>query len=332
MDGDCVWLRAASLLSIDEAPAFGHFFASLRASWLRGKTARQSREHRIVHYLKIPGDALFLVSPLVFPSGSLVLQQWVRDMERWFIPERKIQNEEGFQLLTACVRQHGFEGGIVDASVCSPLCPLWKKKLLMADSVGACNIDEMFRSMCVNNFWQSSKVLSGAQAHACGNFRAERGSAWDLLLKRALPAPTRRLRGKRSRSGKSRAHQAAMNMRPVPSTPRGHEQEDHAANSDINLETRDIGVGEALDGTLFAALPPQMRDVCVGDRFDHVGHVRSYVRTYMDVYVLTYVRASVRFCDLWGCLRTCVRFCDLWGCMYVRTCGCDLWTTTKITI
>ena len=64
--------------------------------------------------------------------------------------------------------------------------------------VGRYDFDVVFQAMAINNFWQSSKHADEDEAHRRAAAVPEAGSIWAEVLRRALPAPTRRMRSKRS--------------------------------------------------------------------------------------------------------------------------------------
>ena len=320
VDGDSIWLRAAPDLCLNEAPAFGHFFGSMAARWpVRGKSQRANREHWALHYLRFPGEAAFLASPMAFPPTSRALEMWVHDLETLvLLDERIARYETSLQSLTGIVQKQGLEGGIVDKIVCSPLCRFLGDKVLEASRLDECNLEHLKDSLCVNNYWQSSKNIE-AEAHAeIANRLVMKGCAWHIVLAKALPPPRVRLRGKRCRCAPNAAASPDGVGASSSEDAAGPDPAGAAASSDLAaaspdlaaasadprasatsdslrlIETRDVGVGESPGGTPMAVKPPGLRDACVGHHSESTMSTPSYdVRAYVGTYVRTHVRTYV---------------------------------------
>ena len=304
MDGDSIWLRAAPDLCLNEAPAFGHFFGSMAARWwVRGKSQRACRDHWALHYLRFPGEAAFLASPMAFPPTSRALEMWERDLETLvLVDERKKMYETSFQSLTAIVQKQGLEGGIVDVIVCSPLCRFLGDAVLEASRWDECNLGDLEDSLCVNNYWQSPKNMDADAYAEIANRLVMKGSAWHIVLAEAFPPPFIRLRGKRCRrgpvvaaasfdgegassskgasspegaarpdpAGVAASPDLAASTDPRPDPAGSLDSLDASATSDSLrlIETRDVGVGESPGGTPMAVKPLGLRDACVGHHSD----------------------------------------------------------------
>ena len=152
----------------------------------------------MLNYLKEPGDRLYIASPLGFPPDSPVLRSWLDKIEAWVTTSRRVRYEEAFQMLTQAIRAHGLEGAIAPVNAASCMGPQERERPLQALSAGRYNDDVIFSAMAINNFWQSSKNLDEEMSHRRAAAVPEPGSIWADVLRRALPAPTRRLRTKRS--------------------------------------------------------------------------------------------------------------------------------------
>ena len=152
----------------------------------------------MLSYLKEPGDKLYIASPLGFPPDSPVLRSWLEQMEAWVTTARRVRYEEAFQMLTQVIRAHGLEGAIAPVTAASCMGPQERQRPLQALSAPRYDASVIFSAMAVNNFWQSSKNLGEEDSHRRASAVPEAGSIWAEVLRRALPAPTRRLRTKRS--------------------------------------------------------------------------------------------------------------------------------------
>ena len=206
LDGDCVWLRPAPALDASRAPALGHWFASLPAApQMRNHSREDYHEYWILNYLKEPGDRLHLASPMGFPPDSPVLRSWLEKIEAWVTSTRRVRYEDSFKVLTQVIRTQGLEGAIADVDAASCIGPQERDRPLQALSAGRYDCDVIFRAMAINNFWQTSKLVDEDEANRRAAAVPEPGSIWAEVLRRALPAPTRRLRSKRSCSDEAMA-------------------------------------------------------------------------------------------------------------------------------
>jgi hypothetical protein len=201
VDGDSLWLRRPPELAIDRPPCVGHFFASQRSrNTMMGKTKEEFTKHWELHYLKAPGDRLFLATPLRFPQRSPVLLEWIDALEANAVAAlertRKAGVDYNFPLrsLTSIIQAWGLEGAVVEPDVCSACCRLFPEgRVLKKKRVGETDLGIFDAAICVNNFWQSSKgTTSGSEHDIASLARVEDGSLWDLLRRRAVGDSKRR--------------------------------------------------------------------------------------------------------------------------------------------
>ena len=138
LDGDCIALRRFPLLSTD-GDDFGHFFSSLDADYRQrgGKEARIKRWY-CNSYLKVPGDELWLATPMAFPANSPILQAylpWAMDFFTGVVAGVQPKSY-GVSLvkLRELIISCGLEGSIRGPQVCSPLKSSANKQVITANS------------------------------------------------------------------------------------------------------------------------------------------------------------------------------------------------------
>ena len=192
-DCDSVWLRRPPALSITSPSNLGHFFASMHAAaQMRGHNKAETHKHWQLHYLRTPGDKLYLATPCAFPHGSPALHEWLSALDSIVAKKRQLSvaYDAPLSSLRSIIRGHGLEGSIVDAGVCSMVSRLHRGKAILANKVHLFDLSGLEgEALCCNNYWGSSKD------GAAQDVKPEDGSAWSLVLKKAFP-PKRRLAGK----------------------------------------------------------------------------------------------------------------------------------------
>ncbi len=73
VDADTIWLRPLPALQVcDES--LGHWFASMPAAGKQGATKAEVARYWRVHFLREPGDQVYLASPMAFASDSPLLK------------------------------------------------------------------------------------------------------------------------------------------------------------------------------------------------------------------------------------------------------------------
>ncbi len=148
-----------------------------------------SEKYWLLNYLKVQSDYSYLATPFAFPPQSPILQKWIDGMERELVKPGHEYNLN-FAQLVGLVRDSGLEGAIVPAETCSPVSPRYASGCIKASRRSTFQMEKIWAALCVNNFWQSSKVLHGTTSattpHELGSKkRVEAGSCWDEILKRA---------------------------------------------------------------------------------------------------------------------------------------------------
>ena len=202
IDGDSIWVRRPPVLGLGNPEFLGHFFGSMKQSPYanNGQTNEQKTKWWLLNYTKDPGDRLFIATPMAFPKGSLAAQSWLRSAEDILTNHKFKYYIDFMKLFASTVQEHGLTRSIAEWQVCSPVEYYHGRSALNPASRHKFDLSHILHSsICVNNFWQSSK---GRSAHESDEFEVVCGSFWHELLlfveDQSRHVVERRLTGKRA--------------------------------------------------------------------------------------------------------------------------------------
>ena len=137
-------------------------------------------------YLHTPGDRLYIATPMAFPKVAPPAVYWVTEarkmlQETW---SAKKDYNRFMNLFVDTAHRFGLDGAIADPEVCSAVEARHGTKALLKDKVGLFDVSILkSSSICVNNFFQSTKNKSAAEVKQVSKMKMQDGSIWDEVCK-----------------------------------------------------------------------------------------------------------------------------------------------------
>lgn len=189
IDGKTLWLKRFPLDAVSVVQNHGHVFASLLASpnAIKG-TAEQRDYYWRVHFLKQPGDRLYLATPCRFPFGSPVVSDLVNWCRRNILSSldcASLECNAFMRVLRQTVQTWGLEGAIWDPIYFSPVLYSSGSLCLQRLEHGQWDLSQiMEKSFAVNSLWQTSHSTSAGAAVERGSLSSvSEKSLWAKLMK-----------------------------------------------------------------------------------------------------------------------------------------------------
>lgn len=198
-DGDCIVVRKLPTLEVHDPPHYGHFVGSME----RHPCTQMPRSRLFalleMEYLKNPQDKLYIATPAAFCAKSPLLLQYLKLLASTVMDSKvnlatvewakKEQSSVPYyniamQALKKVFLDHGCDGAIADAGVCSPLPYYLNEKTIDSSKNHVCKVERLKDATCVNCFFSSTKKTStGAACVLLGSMDVvEKGCTWDILL------------------------------------------------------------------------------------------------------------------------------------------------------
>jgi len=205
VDMDTVWLQPVPSLHLGGV-SHGHFFASIPAHSRMGASKSKNAAHWCVDFLVKPYDMLYLATPWAFLPGSPVIEQYMQWAQSALIEQEFTAHKtrtvhdycRGMNALATAINNTGLSASIVASEVCAPIPTRKGASSTKASTAHTFDMGFLKTSMCVNNYWASSRdvwVKQKGDAHSLGlGCRVEGGSAWHQVLSKAFDVEDRRRR------------------------------------------------------------------------------------------------------------------------------------------
>jgi hypothetical protein len=126
---------------------------------------------------------------MAFPKGAPPTIYWLTEAKKMLQEKWGGGNKEYnrfMNLFADTAHRFGLDGAIADPAVCSAVEARHGTKALQKDKIGLFDVSILkSSSICVNNFFQSTKNKSAAEVNQISKMKVQDGSIWDEVCKLA---------------------------------------------------------------------------------------------------------------------------------------------------